>query len=225
MKVVTVDLSQLPYQSPDMAWGIHVLRRDSHPGARLIMPTGGKGSLGPGDWVRGRFEPGWQLINNNGATSGSVVLQLLTNPFGKFHEYEGPDAMYQRQVLLGTINSAGVVGYAAVPKNTPPTTLTTTGVFDASGFRAIELYLDGAAANTMATVDLIPWNIPQGVVATYWSAQADQTKSLLDTTPTADRYRMVAFNTDGAPGLTYFEIRNQLPAGGTGLGMMVVGVR
>lgn len=222
-----------PFTLDTLCWGFHIMKRSSHPGTQLIPQTGGKGAaLGPGDWVHGRMEQG--LILQPGPfcpTVGTAELQLIVNPTIGFKEWEGPGVGTMRQVVLGSISNGGALTFVPVTENTDPTDLlAASGVFDATGFTEIELWVDTWVdpLNKATTADLYPWFVPKGNAATlaaFWAQQPDKMKSMQDSVPTSLRYRVMSWNVSSAPEFGYWSIRNLLPAGATQLGLLVIGVK
>lgn len=237
LKSQTIDFATYtvdnPFQLNTLCWGFHILKRSSHPGTQLVIQGGGKSApLGPGDWVHGRCEQG--LVLQPGPlcpTVGTCELQLITNPTVSTKEWEGPGVGPMRQVILGTINNAGSLTFVPVTENTDPTTLLATdGVFDATGFTEIELWVDTwlDVGNKVTTADLYPWFVPKGnsgTLVAFWAQQPDKMKSLQDSVPTSLRYRVMSWALSSAPEFSYWSIRNLLPAGATQLGLLVIGVK
>ncbi len=198
-------------------FGLLYRRQGSSPGGRLLLNIGGRiEDVRPGDYFQGYFDS-FQVFRNTGSANvGEAQLLIFTQPDAFY--WEAPVAVGQQTpvYLLGSSSS-----FVTVAENTQPSGAAPTGSFDPTGYRNLRLEIDGQAANTLTTVDLIPW--VRDPNSALWFEQGTERISIPDSDSTAYRYRVVNVPVIGN-GLMFFEIRNLLPAGQTQLGFNVQGL-
>lgn len=233
-QVIPVDLSLLSSAGVSLNFAVsgvelYFRREGSTPGARLVLLVGGEfKTIYPGCRVVGPFEGFGVAQDTYGATAGLAQLVVVKRKeFTFFEPHDLPVPALPNPVdLLGSYNrGSGAYTFVAVAENTQPSGATPTGSFLTQGFSLLRVLVDGQAANTLESVDLVPWFLQPGSSGNVWFEQGSEMVSLPDSIATAYRYRVFTFPVYGGPWRLFFEVRNLLPAGQTRLGFMVQGLR
>lgn len=183
--------------------------RDSAPGARLIIKSGGTYTpLMPGQRLRSPFSRIEILLDAYSAVDGIASLVIEKSDLYKFEELPlniPSGAPFQAFDLVGTFSSQTFV---SIPRNTQPS----GGAGGASGLASIptagvrqaQLFFDtniDAQAGTVGSFDLEPWFFDP--LNKQWWAQSDQTFTVPDSNVTGTRWHMYVLNLNAANGLLY----------------------
>lgn len=199
------------------------LKDGSTVGARLDVAFGGSPStipLAPGQTVRCRFSDAQVVRNARSAVKGTAKLLVVRDAQADYTEdlSAGDSGLLAAVDLIGTASSSTFV---AVAEDTQPSGAAPQGSFNVTGFKTLRVLVDGQAANTLTTADLIPWS--RDPDSGLWFEGGGELVSVPDSASSGYRYRSFLMSVRGF-GLMFFEIRNLLPAGATQLGFIVQGV-
>ncbi len=202
-------------------YGLLYRKEGSNPQGRLTIKVAGQiTDLAPGMMFKGAFRDLVVLRATRSAQVGYANIIVFQTPMAFLNEpSEQVGELLQPVALLGDA-SAGT--FVAVAENTQPSGVNPTGSFDVTGWSKIRLFIDGQAANTLTSTDLIPWLQPYPTGG-IWYEQGEARFTVPDSISSAYRYRMIELGVGGR-GLLYFEIRSLLPAGQTQLGFAVEGI-
>lgn len=206
-------------------YGLVFLKRGSSPGAMFELKVGGTlKQFGPGDKFTGYFTQVGLRRAVGSATTGVARIMVLRSPLADFAECIELESSAPVP-LVGTFDptTGRPTAYAPIAEDTDPTGVGLASAFDISGWRVIEVFLDGLTnAGNATSFDLVPFVDP--AYLGDWHEQGTGRISVPDSDTSGFRFRHVVVNVDGR-GLMAYAVRNLLAAARTGLGIAVRGVR
>lgn len=207
--------------------GLMFLRRGSHPGGLLTVHCGGDvQTFGPGDRILtgGQFENMRIERAPGSARSGTVYLLVLKRPGVDMTE-AAEIAQTLPVALIGTFDANGnPTTYVPVTEDTDPsgTGFAALAAIDISGWRTIEVFMDGqSAAGNATSWELVPFVDPgyQGA----WHEQGVMRQGIPDSDASGFRFRHFILNVSGR-GMLAFAVRNLQAAARTSVGFAMRGV-
>jgi len=188
---------------------------------RLDVSFGGAvfRDFAPGMRIKGRFGDFQAVRAARSATVGRAELVVLDHSEVSLYEPEEVQGLAHDPVnLLGVMGDPPT--YVTVAEDTQPTGATPTGSFVMDGFSQIRLFISGTG---LTTVTLVPWIMVAGT-GSVWYEQGSQRVDVADSLATGYPTRVLTWDVIGT-GSMFFEVRSLLPAGLTGLGQIVQGLR
>lgn len=211
-------LDTLGQSRPVSGYGLLYRKIGSSPNGRLNLVAGRElVDFAPGAELIAPFRELQVVRSPRSGTIGIARLIVLTRPDVKYREPDVvPGSPRDPVYLLGSSSA-----YVAVPEDTQPAGAAPAGSFQIAGWKRLLVELDGGAANTLTTTDLIPWT--RDPDSTLWQENGADLVNVPDSAATGYRYRSFILNVAGS-GLMFLEIRNALPAGLTEIGMKVKGL-
>lgn len=208
-----------PRQYSVMGYGIVYRRNGSAAGGRLTVAFGAElRDIKPGDSLEGPFREFSLVRSSTSAVVGNIELVVLKRPDVSYLENETFVETSSASDLLGDVATPT---WVSVSENTQPSGAAPTGSFLVNGVKRIRVLIDGAAANTLTSTDLIPWYYDSTLA--LWFEQGTERVGVPDSAATAYRYRVVTLPVTGG-GRMFLEIRNLLPAAATALSFIVQGI-
>lgn len=224
--VVTVDLGSAAFIAGGHQLGsgckVMYLADGSTAGGRLELDFGGLAvvPLAPGQWIRTRFRNAVVRRSSLSAVKGLAKLLVMKDSSADFSE-DNASKVSQLLTPVDLLGDSKTPTFIAVAEDTQPSGAAPVGSFNMTGFKLLRLLIDGQAANTLTTADIIPW--ARDPDTGLWAEGGGELVAVPDSASSGYRYRSFLMSVRGF-GLMYPEIRNLLPALQTQLGLIVQGI-
>ncbi len=227
-----------------------LLRRTSTPGIAVDLDVAG-GSLTrmvPGTRLVHPISD-LRVKKSLGSKPGYARFAVFSDPAADLIEPETLIHSEPVTLLGGMGGGSSTLTFMTIAENTQPTGVAggseNDNFFAVQGWKKLRVFVDGGAANTATSFTIIPWfgfswngGVDQGLSGVYtWFENGRGAFNVADSVASAYRYRVFSIDLSphfellrgAVPDLSdevymFLEIRNLLPAGATGLGLIVQGV-